>query len=377
MRQLLSETDSKISNSQHDISKVNNNIDELKENIGGTLNSLEGLASSFDEINGTINNLKIINPLIAPSLIPITDELAAARVKVADLEQMIEDNVDEMNNLTVLSANSISAENFNIDKFYSKLDSNQEEVNKINNTAHEIEATYLDIKEKVDGVDIRFKTLKKEFISNPLTLEQKFIFGEITYFQYLTPAIIALSLFFIGVMMTVLNIVNERTKKTLFKLTTTPLTKSELLTGKFLIFLLVGLIESTYFILLSIFVFGVEINGSFFASLFVLLLLMGSSIGLGFLISALVKSLSQAVMIIPLILMPAILISNIFAPIEVMPKYMLYLANLSPVYHANIVLREIIIKGANFSSVILPLVILFFYSLATLVLGIIISKKRM
>ena len=59
-----------------------------------------------------------------------------------------------------------------------------------------------------------------------------------------------------------------------------------------------------------------------------------------------------------------------------MPQFMQYVAYLSPMFYSNVALREIMIKGTSIGNVLSPVIILAIYSLVTLILGILISKKR-
>jgi len=105
-------------------------------------------------------------------------------------------------------------------------------------------------------------------------------------------------------------------------------------------------------------------------------MLMGASIGLGLLVSSTVKTMTQAAMVIPLLVVPSILISQVFAPVETMPEIMQMLANFTPLFHANIALRQIIIKGSGLGQVMPQLISLFVYMVTALVLGVLVTKKR-
>lgn len=84
----------------------------------------------------------------------------------------------------------------------------------------------------------------------------------------------------------------------------------------------------------------------------------------------------QAVMLVPLVVIPSVLISQTFSPIEVMPQFMQYVAYLSPMFYSNVALREIMIKGTSIDGVIGAILVLALYAVVTLIIGIAISKKR-
>lgn len=371
---LIKDTETKINTTQEDIKRVANNISNLGEDINEAGSSIYDLSSELDALAVSLSALKYI--YLDPKLDYIVSEVVNTKQEVSSLQEKIDEAQDNINQLSLPSDNSMNPDYYNINDFYTRLDSNQLKVGDIEKTAHEIEATYRDIQERVGDVDLEMKSLKREFISNPINLTTDFIYGETTYFQYLTPAIVTMSLFFIGVVLTSLNIIRERTTRTFFRLATTPLKTSEFLLGKFIIFILVGLVESVYFIFWVMLLFDVQILGRFIDIIFVLFMLMGASIGLGLLVSSTVRTMTQAAMVIPLLVVPSILISQVFAPVETMPQVMQILANFTPLFHANLALRQIIIKGSGLSQVLPQIVSLFIYMVSSLLLGVVIIKKR-
>jgi ABC-2 type transport system permease protein len=183
-------------------------------------------------------------------------------------------------------------------------------------------------------------------------------------------------IFFVCVFIATINLVEGKVKKTIFRVATTPLKKHELLGGKFVVFSFVGIVESLYALLLAVFLFDVRIAGSLLNVFLILFLLILASSGIGLLLSSIVKTLRQCIMLLPLVVLPAILISQTFAPVEVMPEFMQHVAKLSPMLYSNIALRAIMIKGAGLVEVAPQITALAIYAVVTLSIGIAISKKR-
>jgi len=360
-RDLLNDTENKIND-------VKNEIGEITTNLYKIENDLVSFSSGLSELRKALENLKTPCPTCASSLDSMISSVNNMEEEIA-VSQILIDEIDP-------SKMKVSPEHFNIGEMKKNFDENEEISKRANATTRDMQTKFDDIIVRMDGVHLELKTLKKEFLSAPLDIRTEFAFGEISYFQYLTPAIMSLILFFIGVMLTMISIVSERNAKTLFRISTTPLKRVEMYAGKFVVFFAVGIVEAVYVLVLGIFMFDVIIVGSIVAAMFVLMLLMAASIGLGLLISSVVKSMRQATMMGPLVVLPAILISQTFSPVEVMPQFMRYVAYMSPLYYSNVSLREIMIKGTELSSVWVPVLILGLYAAATLVLGVMISKKR-
>lgn len=361
-RDLITDTETKLDSSRREAEQLNSDVESIKVDMEKSLDT-------FDDLSTALNQIKVIEANLSIYIDPILKE-------VSNSKKEIEDSIEEVNRLKPLSKIPLSNEYYNMDDFNVKLNENEVIAQEINITAHELEDTYYEVQERIDVIYLELKTLKKEFLSHPLDIEREYLFGEISYFEYLTPAIMTLVLFFIGVMLTTINIVDERNTKTLFRVSTTPLKKIELFGGKFLVFLILGIIEVIYVLLLATLLFKVKVAGSLLAAGLVLLLLMAASIGLGLLISSLVRTMRQAVMLVPLIVIPSVLISQTFSPIEVMPRFMQYVAYLSPMFYSNVALREIMIKATPLAEIAKPVIILALYAIITLAIGILTSKKR-
>lgn len=340
---------------------INNLVSELESEQTTKKSEIESIESILDEIDdyadNTIYNINTIKDM--------------------DFSKKIQ---DIKSSLAILSSELPPGSLDDLEVKMAILEQDAESLEVITNETYSdseiINTKYNTILGKFEDFDLEFTKLNKDFLSMPLTAKETYEFGEVSYFTYLTPAIMTLILFFIGVVLTTTNIVDEKQNGTLYRVSSSPLRKTELLGGKFIVFLIIGFIEALYVLLIAMFIFGVTIAGNISAVLLILLLLMSASIGLGLLISLLVKTMKQAVMLVPLVVIPSVLLSQTFSPLEVMPRFMQYVAYLSPMTYSNAALRAVIIKGESFTSVLSPVFILLAYSLITLVFGIVIFRKR-
>jgi ABC-2 type transport system permease protein len=335
IKNLTSDIETKMDSMKSGVDDINSKFSDFRQRLDDSKEKIEGLQSDFEKLHKFL----VANNISFPISININDLV-------------------------------------DFDEYEQLLNENEIEANKLKSDSDELFAKYDIIKGSVDGVDLQFKTLKKEFLTHPLELKDNLIFGEISYFTYLAAGIISMTLFFICVLITSMSIIGEKEKKTLFRLATTPLKKFELISGKFLTFLVLGIFEGVYAILFTIFLFHVGCKGNLIYVFFVLALLAGVSVSIGLLVSVLVRTTRQALIIIPAMISPALLMSQTFAPIEVMPKFMQYIAKLTPNYYSNVALREIMIKGSSLFGIWHEIVILFVFMIVFLALGIILLKKR-
>ncbi|MFH1248682.1 MAG: ABC transporter permease [archaeon] len=390
---------------------------DQKQNIGDDIINLSDdmsrkidvIKSEMDDVKGVISDIRkyisksgvdlnkkdAVEERVNQSLVNISRNiysLYASTVNLsinypgnADIIQMqillsnMSDSLNETGRL--LGEINLSETRDSISSFKEDINAYEEIVNRVTKKTDELIAEYNEMKEKADELEFTFKTLKKEFLTKPLEYQEEYIFGDIRYIHYLTPGIMSMIIFDILVILVSINLIDEKVKKTFYRLSTTPIRKYELFTGKFLFFLMVGLLEGVYIILVSNILFGITFKAGFFSLsmlsfLIILTLLAAASIGIAILITVFVENMRQGLMFIPGLIIPFMLISQTFAPIEIMPWYMQYAARIAPTYYANIAMREIMMKGALLSDVSGEVTVLLIYSVVVLALGIILSKKR-
>jgi len=337
------------------------NIEEKKDQLNDIKKSVDSLMDQFDDIKGSLSGLAAVAD-------PITR--AVINGKLSDLEDSMGSISQKVKNV------EISKKDLKIDEIQDKIRESEGKISDINESVNTIESSYRGIQDRMDNLHLELKTLKKDFLSDPVGVNSVFIFGEITYIQYLTPAVISMIIFFICVLITLINIIEEKTQKTLFRLMTTPLSTIELMLGKFTVFSLVGVVEGIYIVLIAVIVFKVPINGSVAAMSLIILLLILASTGIGLFFSSIVKTLRQGIMLFPVTVIPFILLSQTFAPIDVMPDFMKYVSHLSPLFYSNIALRGVMIKGNGLLDVGTEVIVLALYAAIALSLGILTFKRR-
>jgi ABC-2 type transport system permease protein len=166
----------------------------------------------------------------------------------------------------------------------------------------------------------------------------------------MVPGIICVLLMELMVPLTAFSLVRERERGTIEQLTVTPIRATEMLIGKTIPYVLIGLADSALILAAGTFWFTVPIVGSLvtlitFSSLFILVVL-----GLGILIATLVGTQQQAALTAQFVLVPNMLLSGFMFPIESMPKIMQYFTTILPMRYYLVIVRGIIMKGLGFAD---------------------------
>ncbi len=147
-------------------------------------------------------------------------------------------------------------------------------------------------------------------------------------------------------------IVRERERGNLELLITTPIKPIELMIGKILPYIFVGFIQVSIVLGLGHLVFSVPIIGNLVDIFVVTLLFISASLTLGLIISTVAKTQLQAMQMTVFVLLPSILLSGFMFPYEAMPKIAQYIAEILPATHFMRLIRSVVLKGAEFQSLV-------------------------
>ncbi len=183
---------------------------------------------------------------------------------------------------------------------------------------------------------------------------------------FTTPAELGLMLEFTILLFAALTFSREREFGTLEQLLVMPYTSLEIIIGKSIPVILVGLLDFSLMLGMVHFAFKVPVRGSLLLLFILAFIYTIVELGKGMAISIFSKSQHQAFLLVFMIGMIDFMFTGYAAPVESMPQIIQYLANVIPAHHWLDILRGILLKGSGLMD-ILPSVI------ALLILGLIIG----
>ena len=195
----------------------------------------------------------------------------------------------------------------------------------------------------------------------PFDVEVHRLFNPDGITQYnVVPGLMGVILTLTMVMMTGLAITRERERGTMENLLAMPATPIEVMTGKLIPYIGIGLIQSTIILLAARYVFHVPFFGNIGAVYLVALLFVAANLTVGITFSSLAGNQLQAVQLTVFYFLPNILLSGFMFPFQGMPKWAQVLGNLLPLTYFNRLVRGILLKGngwANSWPSVWPLII--------------------
>ena len=159
------------------------------------------------------------------------------------------------------------------------------------------------------------------------------------------PALVAILTTLMGLVVTALSVAREREVGTFEQLLVSPLDPHEIVIGKTVPALIIGLVEGTVMLLVGIFVFRVPFQGSFLLLYLAMTVFLAAVIGVGLFISSLATTQQQGILGAFVFMVPAILLSGFATPIENMPEWLQTLTLANPLRYYVAIIKGVFLKG--------------------------------
>jgi ABC-2 type transport system permease protein len=161
---------------------------------------------------------------------------------------------------------------------------------------------------------------------------------------FIVPGLVGVLTLVITTLVTSLSVAREREAGTFNQLLVTPLRPPEILLGKTLPAVLIGLAEATLIVAFAVLWFRVPLVGDLGLLYLALLLFMLSTVGIGLMISSLCRTQQQALLGAFLYIVPSVILSGFATPIANMPPTMQALTYLNPLRYCLIAVRGVFLK---------------------------------
>jgi ABC-2 type transport system permease protein len=166
---------------------------------------------------------------------------------------------------------------------------------------------------------------------------------------FFVPGVIGTLLLTTVIMLTAFAVVREREIGTLEQLMVTPIRPAELIIGKTMPFMLIGLGNMFLVSMLGVLWFQIPFRGNPLVLLLGTTLFLLSALGVGLLISTACSTQQQAFSVTFFYVTPAIMLGGFGFPISSMPKVLQWLTYLDPLRFYLVVLRSVFLKGVGLS----------------------------
>jgi ABC-2 type transport system permease protein len=161
----------------------------------------------------------------------------------------------------------------------------------------------------------------------------------------IVPGLLGVILTMTMILMTGLAMTRERERGTFENLLATPARPIEVMTGKIMPYIVIGLIQVTLVLLAAHFIFHVPMQGNLALLYGVVLLFIAANLTLGITFSSIARNQLQAMQMTFFFFLPSILLSGFMFPFRGMPGWAQVIGNVLPLTHFLQLVRGILLKG--------------------------------
>jgi len=164
----------------------------------------------------------------------------------------------------------------------------------------------------------------------------------------IVPGLLGVILTMTMVLMTGLAMTRERERGTFENLLATPALPIEVMTGKIVPYILIGLVQVTLVLLAARYIFTVPMQGNIAVLYAGVLIFIAANLTLGITFSSLARNQLQAMQMTFFFFLPSILLSGFMFPFRGMPHWAQLIGSALPLTHFVTLVRGLMLKGNSF-----------------------------
>jgi ABC-2 type transport system permease protein len=194
---------------------------------------------------------------------------------------------------------------------------------------------------------------------------------------FMVPNLIASIAMLIGLIVTALSIARERELGTFDQLMVSPLRTHEILIGKLIPPMMIGLFHITVYIIAAVFLFDIPFRGSLIYLYGSGIVYLSAIVGIGLFISALSMTQQQAILGAFLFIVPATLLSGFATPIDNMPEWLQPVTLINPLRYFLVVVKGVFLKDIGLAEVVGQTVPLVLIAASTLTAAAWLFRRRL
>jgi ABC-2 type transport system permease protein len=194
---------------------------------------------------------------------------------------------------------------------------------------------------------------------------------------FVIPGLMGIILTLTMMLFTAVAVVREREHGNLELLINTPVSTTELMIGKVIPYIMIGIVQLALIISIGRILFNVPVLGSILDLYLAASVFIAANLALGLFVSTIVKTQFQAIQITFFILLPSILISGFVFPFDGMPRVVQYLGEVLPTTHFIRLTRGIMLRDAPLGDMTQELLALGVFALVAMTAATIRFSRRL
>ncbi len=234
------------------------------------------------------------------------------------------------------------------------------------------------------GVANQLRSMPVRFDSTPEKAQRQDLIEVRAYYNperrtpvNIVPGLMGIILMMTMMLFTAVAIVRERERGNLELLINTPVSSAELMIGKVMPYVVIGLLQLALILGVGGFLFDVPVRGSVFDLYLAGVAFIAANLALGLLISTAAQTQFQAMQMTVFILMPSILLSGFMFPFDGMPAIARYIGEVLPTTHFIRLTRGIMLREAAIEEIATDFYFLIGFTLVAMTIAALRFTKRL
>lgn len=193
----------------------------------------------------------------------------------------------------------------------------------------------------------------------------------------LVPGLAGLIIVFVGTLVTSMSVVREREAGTMEQLAVMPFRPRDIFIGKISPYFLIAALDIVVVLLIGTALFDVPFEGSALPLALGALMFLFVALGVGILISSVSENQAQAIQLALMTVLPQIMLSGIIFPLSSMAAGVRWIGYMLPLTYFNQVAKGVMLRGAGFADLLMPLGLLLALGLVIFTLAVVRFRSQL
>ena len=240
-----------------------------------------------------------------------------------------------------------------------------------------VDPTILGVANQLRDMPLRFDSVRAEPARASTFEVRPFYNPERRSAIFIIPGLIGIILTLTMMLFTAVAVVREREHGNLELLINTPISTTQLMIGKIIPYIAIGMIQLAIIIAVGSLLFKVPVRGSVFELYLAASVFIAANLSLGLFVSTVVQTQFQAIQVTIFFLLPSILLSGFGFPFDGMPVVIQYIGEILPNTHFIRLTRGIMLRDATIAELQGELAALSVFTLVAMTAAVLRFTKRL
>jgi ABC-2 type transport system permease protein len=240
-----------------------------------------------------------------------------------------------------------------------------------------VDPTILGVANQLRNMPLRFDSIVRQREKAPTLEVRPYYNPERRSAMFVIPGLIGIILTLTMMLFTAVAVVREREHGNLELLINTPVSTTQLMIGKVVPYIAIGLIQLAIIIAVGGLLFKVPVRGSVLELYAAASVFIAANLSLGLFVSTVVRTQFQAIQMTIFFLLPSILLSGFVFPFDGMPIIIQYIGEILPNTHFIRLTRGIMLRDAGLGELLPELAALGIFTLVAMTAAVLRFSKRL